>query len=506
MAPILLSLLACTDPGDTSTRDSTAPAPTCDVAIEEVVVTDNPLLVLEKRFQVTLDRTATAWVTCTADRVPEELHLAESSEPDTAHDFVLHGLLGDTAYTCTVSAPCGEGGQVDHSEEVLTAPLPASLPTFVASRGEHTTGHYTLFNDADVCNDSDQRLVIVDDHGRVRWYHDVPEDLDMDLDAHLTPDGHIYYGGGWGLMDFEADQRGLVRVIDLSGAEQLLRTAPAFGISFNHHSEPRPDGTQMSLTSDLNQADGLPFVGVGAEIYDPIAGEVLWSWSSQQAVDAGTLPPPDRPGSNPYWANSMSLVDEPDGTKSVYLSFFAGDQIVKVDYDTGEIDWIHGAEGDFTLIDAQGEPEGLGRWHYSQHDPEIDGDRILMHDNGGDRPGDPYSRAVEFTVDESTMTSTITWEYTEDGWLEPIIGDADRLDNGNVLITMGHCACCWWALGEDHWSALVEVDPATNTVDWRLDWPDDSHGSYRSERLGGSDLFANAATCPAVADRVEALR
>ncbi len=506
MVLVLLQFLACVDPQDTANGDTDTKETTCDVAIDAVAVSDNPALVLEKRFAVTLDRPAPAWVSCTSEEAPEELHLIESIESTTDHELVLHGLLGDTAYTCTVTAPCGDGARMEEIVQVTTDPLPASIPVFEATRSDTTRPHYTLFNDADVCLDKDLRLLVVDDHGRVRWYHDVPENLDMDLDAHLTTDGNIYYGGGWGLMDFEAEDQGLVRIVDLSGSELLLRTEPAFGISFNHHSEPRPDGTHMSLTSALNDNAGEPFVGVGAEIYDPENDTVVWSWSSQQALDAGTLPPPSKPGSNPYWANSMSLVPEDDGSSSVYFSFFVADQVVKVDYETGEVDWIHGVGGDFQLVDATGESEGRGRWHYSQHDPEIDGNRILMHDNGGDRPGERYSRAVEFTLDETTMTSRITWEYTEDGWLEPIIGDADRLDNGNVLITMGHCSCCWWALGEDHWSALVEVEPTTNEVAWRLDWPDDSHGSYRAERLDGCSLFANAATCPEVAERLEALR
>ena len=112
---------------------------------------------------------------------------------------------------------------------------------------------------------------------------------------------------------------------------------------------------------------------------------------------------------------------------------------------------------------------------------------------------------MECRLDPDAGTAQVVWEYTEPGWLEPIVGDADRLDNGKVLITLGHCACCWWALSPDHWSALVAVVPETNTVAWRLDWPDDTHGGYRAERYDGCGLFGHAAYCPAVQERVEAL-
>ncbi len=70
-----------------------------------------------------------------------------------------------------------------------------------------------------------------------------------------------------------------------------------------------------------------------------------------------------------------------------------------------------------------------------------------MYDNGNDRPGRGtdeaplYSRAVLYDIDPDAHTIEQTWEYrsNREGELlfAAFVGDADRLDNGNVLITNG---------------------------------------------------------------------
>lgn len=89
-----------------------------------------------------------------------------------------------------------------------------------------------------------------------------------------------------------------------------------------------------------------------------------------------------------------------------------------------------------------------------QHAPvEMPSGTILIFDNGNLRPGvtSPHSRVIE--VDP--LTHNVTWEYADPmrpEFFAPYMGSADRLDNGNTLIT------------ESAFGRLFEVTPAGETV------------------------------------------
>ena len=111
--------------------------------------------------------------------------------------------------------------------------------------------------------------------------------------------------------------------------------------------------------------------------------------------------------------------------------------MIKIDRGTGELLWRFGEEGDFTML-------GDGEWQFHQHSPELlENGNILLYDNGNARStleeGEiPFSRVVEFNLDEEEMTVEQVWEYRgEEPYFCPFLGDANRLENGNILITDG---------------------------------------------------------------------
>jgi hypothetical protein len=150
----------------------------------------------------------------------------------------------------------------------------------------------------------------------------------------------------------------------------------------------------------------------------------------------------------------------------------------------------YGAQGmgDMTFVPADSQFTDI-------HDPEVHDDgTILFFDNGGftgviedGNPQGMQTRAVEYAIDEQAKTATLVWEwpgdFQTDAWYTtelyvPFWGDADRLDNGNVMITAGRRGTAT-ATPE---SRVIEVTKDSGEVVWELVLPKD-YGIYRAERL-----------------------
>ena len=151
------------------------------------------------------------------------------------------------------------------------------------------------------------------------------------------------------------------------------------------------------------------------------------------------------------WTHANAVIYD-EIRDAVIVSSRHTDQIVAFDHldSTGSqnsIRWILGNQGTLPL---DGEP------FYHPHAVELQSDgSILLYDNGNFRPGtssdDPtmlnYSRAVLYEIsdsanDSSEWEATQLWEHrvndVDDNPLyATIVGDADRMENGNVLITHG---------------------------------------------------------------------
>ena len=117
---------------------------------------------------------------------------------------------------------------------------------------------------------------------------------------------------------------------------------------------------------------------------------------------------------------------------SLWLGFY------KMDMNTKKVLWKFGKDGDFTMLSEHQFP-----WPANAHDPKFmdaSRKRLLFFDNGIDERF--YSRIIEYEIDEDAMTAEITFEY--DGidsghtwWAGLGWGDADYLENGNILVTKG---------------------------------------------------------------------
>jgi len=194
-------------------------------------------------------------------------------------------------------------------------------------------------------------------------------------------------------------------------------------------------------------------------------------------------------GGTKDWTHTNGLVFDPKDD-SFILSVRHLDWLVKIDRSSGNLVWLFGEEGDFEL-------EGPGKWLYHPHAPQLlDNGNIMLFDNGNLRPGVPheklYSRAVEYSIDEANMTARQVWEYQgAEPFYSQFVGDADRLPNGNVLISDGGRVLDISKPIQDpsniKWCRLFEVTDDSDVV-WEAQMKDLSgdvlgYTSYRAIRV-----------------------
>jgi hypothetical protein len=192
------------------------------------------------------------------------------------------------------------------------------------------------------------------------------------------------------------------------------------------------------------------------------------------------------------WTHSNAVIhDESDDT--FIVSVRHQDWLIKIRRDTGELIWRLGFEGDFSIV-------GTGDYAYHMHAPELQADgNLLVYDNGNGREGlggePPFTRVVEFELDEMSMTAMQVWEYAgASAYHSPFVGDADRLENGNVLITDGGLvadpAAPVGAPDNQKSARIVEVTHESTPQEvWSVELHDDAttdpvgYTIYRAERF-----------------------
>ncbi|MHC4095504.1 MAG: aryl-sulfate sulfotransferase [Planctomycetota bacterium] len=173
--------------------------------------------------------------------------------------------------------------------------------------------------------------------------------------------------------------------------------------------------------------------------------------------------------------NSCEL-DEIDG--NIILSCRETSEIIKISRVTGEVMWrMGGKQCEFTFINEH--PENAPRYFKLTHDVRRHANGgLTIFDNGADKNDmtRPYSRGVEYDLDEVNKIATMVWEYRNDpDFLALSGGDCIRLANGNTTLNWGGAA------KDGEAAAMTEVDPSGNLV-YEI-WPSQNKVTGRFVRL-----------------------
>ena len=150
------------------------------------------------------------------------------------------------------------------------------------------------------------------------------------------------------------------------------------------------------------------------------SGTIVWSWSSYQHLDPAVdiITHNDR---REEWTHANTVSELADGNVMVSLRNLS--TVVIVERTSGKIVWKLG-------------PDVLSHQHFPH---ELENGNILVFDNGTARSTAAlnFSRVLEI----SRATKQIVWQYADtppQNFYSPYISGAQRLPNGNTLITEGN--------------------------------------------------------------------
>lgn len=216
-----------------------------------------------------------------------------------------------------------------------------------------------------------------------------------------------------------------------------------------------PQNTLLFIANETQVVGPDTVVGESLWEWSPEAGTVQKRWSAFEFLDWSVLRGTRSTVGN--WLHGNGLNYGPRG--NVLMSLRNADQVISISPDFTTVEWTLGGTNGTLALDAA---DGFWGQHYVT---EPAAGRVLVFDNGFERPGDAFSRAIEYQVSTANGTATKVWEYRASPDIyASLVGSARRLPNGNTAIMFGMFP---GQSGSSGPITAVEVTPAGSPV-WRL--------------------------------------
>jgi len=137
--------------------------------------------------------------------------------------------------------------------------------------------------------------------------------------------------------------------------------------------------------------------------------------------------------------------------------------IIKINRNTGEIVWVLGGKANEFEFIGENELNTPNYFSYQHDIRRLDNGNISVFDNGQQHVP-PYSRCVEYELDEENKTCEMVWEYRHNpDYYGEQHGSCQKLDNGNRIIG-------WGTYSRTGGTALTELHP-DNTKAMEIKFP-----------------------------------
>jgi hypothetical protein len=403
----------------------------------------------------------------------------------TRHRIAALGLKPNREYTIRVLVTTPDK-QTDTSEPLVfrTEPVPASFPPIktVLSKPEQMEPGVTMFA-VNLWRDSVSILdygyiIALDEQGEVVWFCNTGDRI---ADMRILKNGNLLYQHGSYRYLYEIDILGR-DVRRWYGSRLTLppddEAIPVDVDTMHHDMAELPNGNFMTFATDLKRFEEYPtsefdpdapwepadVVTDAVVEFEPATGKIVKRLELDGLLDKKRFgymalsgfwrdKYNDRLGvQSRDWSHANALIVVPD-ENAIIVSFRHLDCLMKIDWDTDDIEWIFGDHGGWGEQWQQHllEPQGEFAWTYHQHSPQLTPrGTLMMYDNGNYR-GRPFkkptmavnnhSRVVEFEINEETKTVRQIFEFAgtpDDRFYCPFYSEADWLPNTkNILVTDG---------------------------------------------------------------------
>ena len=402
----------------------------------------------------------------------------------TSFELEIFGLYADHNNEVELTFFDGTGAVLESQMiTIQTTPLIADMPQITidvptnTSELEFNLVNYFGFSQ----NFRPQRPFIFDQFGDIRWYLDFtahPEFNNLFFDNGITQlrNGNFLFGNAATLSIYEIDLFG--RIQDSWSLQ---------GNGFHHHVIEKPDG---NLLVTINEAGKSTVEDVVIEI-DRASGEFANTWDLNNSLDNTRRGwPTDLADLNVDWFHANALEYSSQDDEIIVSGRTQG--VVKLNQQN-EVSYILAPHRDWntsgdgidltqfllTPLDANDDPiadadvlDGTVNhpdfeWSWYQHSPILmPNGNLMIFDNGDNRNyinAGPYSRAVEYEIDEENMTIKQVWSYGKERGSETyarIVSKVSYLaDKNAVLFTPGSAVSGGVPAGK-----VVEVDYGTKSV------------------------------------------
>ncbi len=364
------------------------------------------------------------------------VQVAGSSPDGLHHEAQLLGLKASREYTVRAGVAGDSGTAWGPATELTTGGVPAELPSLSVETDDLPAAFEGFV--LTVIRGNPSFVVIYDTEGDYVWWHQDTGTGQLGT-AFLTPerDGIV-----WGSFKSEPDSlESSFESVALDGSDHESISVPGA----HYVSVLNPDGTLVYVIYQAEEREGETLYGdlLVERAPDGTVTELWTVWDhfewDQQVASAD--------GNHDTWPHTNYLLYD-EVTDDYIVSLRNLSTVVRVDGASGEQRWAFGElYGDFTL-------EGAGSFPTYQHGQVLLDGGLLMHDNGDSSTSE--SRAVEYALDEQALTASEVWEYSADPVrFSSVLGDVDRLPNGNTAVT--------WAV-----SGQVDIVSPEGELLWQL--------------------------------------
>lgn len=322
----------------------------------------------------------------------------------------------------------GPASSVELSAQTVTLPryetAPASLPVITMTLPSGTDSGYVFLAPYMFWPSVSSYLLILEDAGELVYYQELPA---VGYDFKKQPNG---------LLTFYDSSVGYFRGLDPSYTVVDTYAAGNGYVADVHDLQVLPENGHALLliydfqTMDLTEYGGRPDATVIGLIVQELdaAKNVVFQWRSWDYIDITDTVVPLTSATVDY-VHGNAVERDHDGNLLISARHLW--EVTKVNRQTGEVMWRWGGKrNEFTFTND--DP------FYYQHDiRRLANGHVTLFDNGNARTP-PYSRVVEFELDEENKVATSEWEYRNSpDTFSPGMGNAQRLPNGNTLIGWG---------------------------------------------------------------------